>query len=400
MKIKIRNLNYMLMYVFLLGIVFFPAGIIALSTNMDVIVTNFLLPVAFFMTLLIYLKKNAFFSVPIISILLLRLVIIITTYMNAGSLYIPVIYLMKIMIVIMVFEIALENDFNTLCQSLYIIFLPILIINLLLMCISPQGIGVAHVLGITSGYIRVSLHFIGNKNNFSFILIPLMSIQAIDFYLYKRRTSILIFIICMISIFLSKSSTGIIACTVLVIFVIMTYLLKKIRLLNISNISIVYFTLTYLIVFLRIQENFSSLFETLFSKNATFSMRSTIWIEAIQLIREKFIWGYGGSNSGAIIPNIGVYWYAHNQVLDTFIQSGVVGFCVGIIFLIFLILSQKKVGNIKLRQIYLCGCISIGVIMISESLLNNSVLTYGFLILGFYLKKLRYFNTGEIHGKK
>ena len=75
---------------------------------------------------------------------------------------------------------------------------------------------------------------------------------------------------------------------------------------------------------LKIQNLFSTLIIYLLGKDLTFTGRVGLWDRAIEMIKEKWFFGWGNKNYGSIILRDYYYWYAHNLLLDILLEGGVV----------------------------------------------------------------------------
>lgn len=124
------------------------------------------------------------------------------------------------------------------------------------------------------------------------------------------------------------------------------------------------------------------LVEGVFGRDMTFTDRMTIWIETIKHIGQKPIFGWGifsGEGSAEILGSA-AFTSAHNQLLHTLWQGGVVGLL--LLIIIFIVLAQqlnkKKSRNLHLFLNFVVFAIFIE--MIFESILGAYAMWYALLL--------------------
>ena len=122
-----------------------------------------------------------------------------------------------------------------------------------------------------------------------------------------------------------------------------------------------------LVVFFGVQKYFSWLIEGALNKNLTLSSRTIVWEDAMNLISQKPIIGYG---TGGIIP---AFWNtrytipAHNLIMEIIITSGCVGLIFAVAMFIMTISRIDKNKMFRADRALTCAMVSFSIMMIVES---------------------------------
>lgn len=144
-----------------------------------------------------------------------------------------------------------------------------------------------------------------------------------------------------------------------------------------------------------LQSNFIGVFDGLLQflgKDMTFSARTYIWEQAIQLIPRKVLLGHGTSDFYVNILG-GVEHPAHNEVLNLLFRGGVAAL---ICFLIILFILIRRNGDNSCREIINTSCLfSMTIMMIAEILSGQSC--FYFLIGLIYMADI---STSKSETKK
>ena len=266
------------------------------------------------------------------------------------------------------------KDFKNFINALNILFTLLIIYNLILAIFVKSSY-------MYIGYQGSQKVFVGtfeSRNGISMVMIPAIAFILIrSEYIYEkvRNKDILLCFMVLIIILLSKSSTGFIVGSLLVIYVL---LLKKIKI-NINKLMSIYTIIYTQVVIFRIQETvFRGFIENTLQKNVTLTGRTLIWDFIMKIIPNSLIFGYGRNDiiaQNAIIRDV---TEAHNGLLEILLCTGIIGLFVFILILlnVFKALnkSNSKISYILSMAIFLYFCIA----------LTESAFTYtkiGFWIL-------------------
>lgn len=268
------------------------------------------------------------------------------------------------------------KDFKNFINALNILFTLLIIYNLILAIFVQSSY-------MYIGYQGSQKVFVGtfeSRNGISMVMIPAIAFILIrSEYIYEkvRNKDILLCFMVLIIIFLSKSSTGFIVGSLLVIYVL---LLKKIKInININKLMSIYTIIYTQVVIFRIQETvFRGFIENTLQKNVTLTGRTLIWDFIMKIIPNSLIFGYGRNDiiaQNAIIRDV---TEAHNGLLEILLCTGIIGLFVFILILLnafrALNKSNSKISYILSMAIFLYFCIA----------LTESAFTYtkiGFWIL-------------------
>lgn len=268
------------------------------------------------------------------------------------------------------------KDFKNFINALNILVTLLIIYNLILAIFVQSSY-------MYIGYQGSQKVFVGtfeSRNGISMVMIPAIAFILIrSEYIYEkvRNKDILLCFMVLIIIFLSKSSTGFIVGSLLVIYVL---LLKKIKInININKLMSIYTIIYTQVVIFRIQETvFRGFIENTLQKNVTLTGRTLIWDFIMKIIPNSLIFGYGRNDiiaQNAIIRDV---TEAHNGLLEILLCTGIIGLFVFILILlnVFKALnkSNSKISYILSMAIFLYFCIA----------LTESAFTYtkiGFWIL-------------------
>ena len=268
------------------------------------------------------------------------------------------------------------KDFKNFINALNILVTLLIIYNLILAIFVQSSY-------MYIGYQGSQKVFVGtfeSRNGISMVMIPAIAFILIrSEYIYEkvRNKDILLCFMVLIIILLSKSSTGFIVGSLLVIYVL---LLKKIKIkLNINKLMSIYTIIYTQVVIFRIQETvFRGFIENTLQKNVTLTGRTLIWDFIMKIIPNSLIFGYGRNDiiaQNAIIRDV---TEAHNGLLEILLCTGIIGLFVFILILLnafkALNKSNSKISYILSMAIFLYFCIA----------LTESAFTYtkiGFWIL-------------------
>ena len=268
------------------------------------------------------------------------------------------------------------KDFKNFINALNILVTLLIIYNLILAIFVQSSY-------MYIGYQGSQKVFVGtfeSRNGISMVMIPAIAFILIrSEYIYEkvRNKDILLCFMVLIIILLSKSSTGFIVGSLLVIYVL---LLKKIKIkININKLMSIYTIIYTQVVIFRIQETvFRGFIENTLQKNVTLTGRTLIWDFIMKIIPNSLIFGYGRNDiiaQNAIIRDV---TEAHNGLLEILLCTGIIGLFVFILILLnafkALNKSNSKISYILSMAIFLYFCIA----------LTESAFTYtkiGFWIL-------------------
>ena len=320
-------------------------------------------------------NKNILNIKLILLVMLYSFIILFSAVIN-NNITIGMIYTNFVYIGFIIYINYCMKDFKNFINALNILVTLLIIYNLILAIFVKSSY-------MYIGYQGSQKVFVGtfeSRNGISMVMIPAIAFILIrSEYIYEkvRNKDILLCFMVLIIILLSKSSTGFIVGSLLVIYVL---LLKKIKIkLNINKLMSIYTIIYTQVVIFRIQETvFRGFIENTLQKNVTLTGRTLIWDFIMKIIPNSLIFGYGRNDiiaQNAIIRDV---TEAHNGLLEILLCTGIIGLFVFILILlnVFKALnkSNSKISYILSMAIFLYFCIA----------LTESAFTYtkiGFWIL-------------------
>lgn len=320
-------------------------------------------------------NKNILNIKLILLVMLYSFIILFSAVIN-NNITIGMIYTNFVYIGFIIYINYCMKDFKNFINGLNILFTLLIIYNLILAIFVQSSY-------MYIGYQGSQKVFVGtfeSRNGISMVMIPAIAFILIrSEYIYEkvRNKDILLCFMVLIIILLSKSSTGFIVGSLLVIYVL---LLKKIKIkLNINKLMSIYTIIYTQVVIFRIQETvFRGFIENTLQKNVTLTGRTLIWDFIMKIIPNSLIFGYGRNDiiaQNAIIRDV---TEAHNGLLEILLCTGIIGLFVFILILLnafrALNKSNSKISYILSMAIFLYFCIA----------LTESAFTYtkiGFWIL-------------------
>ena len=320
-------------------------------------------------------NKNILNIKLILLVMLYSFIILFSAVIN-NNITIGMIYTNFVYIGFIIYINYCMKDFKNFINALNIIVTLLIIYNLILAIFVQSSY-------MYIGYQGSQKVFVGtfeSRNGISMVMIPAIAFILIrSEYIYEkvRNKDILLCFMVLIIILLSKSSTGFIVGSLLVIYVL---LLKKIKIkINIDKLMSIYTIIYTQVVIFRIQETvFRGFIENTLQKNVTLTGRTLIWDFIMKIIPNSLIFGYGRNDiiaQNAIIRDV---TEAHNGLLEILLCTGIIGLFVFILILLnafkALNKSNSKISYILSMAIFLYFCIA----------LTESAFTYtkiGFWIL-------------------
>lgn len=301
----------------------------------------------------------------------------------------------------LIFVLWLEKNPDTLLNS-FVALEVYVYINLITIIMYPKGM-------YNSGIFNESW-FLGFKNPQIRTILPIICIALIRSYRHKGRitlSSLFLVVSSAMTMILNGSSTGLIgiAIFILLMFVFHKKYKKLPRFFNLLTVTLVTSGLFIGVILFRIQKIFSFLIVGVLGKDLDFTNRAGIWDTAIQLIKDKILFGYGYLNESDYISllNYRAATHPHNYLLYILMNGGIL---LIFIWLIGVVRASKKLDS-NISSVYskiilftLCSFLIMG---LTESLVSTELL-YPMFILGMkadVISNLPYQDNGvTIFGRK
>lgn len=244
------------------------------------------------------------------------------------------------------------------------------VLNCVLMIVYPNGVP-----EFTLNK-NVPFFLYGNVNSTIKYIMPGITCTLIEATQKKRVTVPLIILLMGMGysfIFVYRQATAIVAILLLVMwYVFRNKWIYSIRKLFASMLAITVFLEITIVVLLN--SKIISYLAILFGKNVTFSSRTYLWSNAIELIKKKWLIGYGQQTEMSLRKLIGNKSGAHNYYLDLLFQRGILGALPFVVIVFLIIIFLKKAVVKESAYIILGVCSSYLLMFIFEPFYNTEYL--------------------------
>lgn len=237
----------------------------------------------------------------------------------------------------------------------------------------------------------INYYFLGMDNQFAKFIIPTIILIMLKNSLKKEKINfydILIIFLNGLVIMISWSVTAIISYFTLLF---LSFICKKISLSKFKLIYIYLFIFSFVVLIQNINISFiNNVIMNILKKTLTFSGRTQIWFEAIRKIIKSPIFGYGTVEGRTmILLRSGLNLSTHNIILQTLIESGIVGFFF-FSFLFYIALKNKSLDNDKFVIRGYIGVFSIMMTMLMEVYQIDFLILILLLIYIYKKNKIHY----------
>ena len=293
----------------------------------------------------IYIRKEQKISKFNIYVMLMEVVLIISSLINNADITSAILNAVQTIAFCFLIDYGIKSDCRKFIKSLLFV-LEVLVLANIFTIIFLDG-------KLTMNGLKISLF--GRKNGHFSVIFAMLICSITYSYIngdkLLLRTKIML-IISTISIALVNSSTGIIGMALIWVYVLFKEIIRRSKLATMKNYIIIYIILFFGIIIFRIQNIFSFIIVDMLNKDLTFTGRTNIWDTAINLIKRKFLIGYGCQTQEMRTYMFNNYEavHAHNMILDLLYQGGIVLFT---LFSALLINIENKVRKFENTQL---GC--------------------------------------------
>lgn len=279
--------------------------------------------------LLVYWRRKQYSSFTIITFLF-NLVFFVSTVINHGSLFKFFGYFCTSIGFTLFADINRDENFSYYEDALAAVFRINIYLNLLLMVVKPNG--------LSGGTLRIN--FLGMDNLAVPVVLCGFAVMLYHDMKYKRSRWLFVTdsLVCITSIIMLWSGTGLIGCAVFVAVAIGMKLIP--RFINyrttMAGVAVAFF----MIVIANSVERSASLLDFL-GKDMTFTGRTYIWAATIKAILSKPLLGYGIQESEALVYNYFTHdmRQAHNEFLQTTMHGGLIALA---LFLVLILIAMRR----------------------------------------------------------
>lgn len=316
-------------------------------------------------------------SKRILLILLYEGIVLFSTILNMASVKSAVIEVAYVVDFCLLTQIMIKKNIRLYIFIVYFVFEIYNFINLASCLIYPEGL---YVNGI--GF---PCYFLGYKNTAYKYLITLLIFSSIYSILRHNKIKINVYcdvVLCLLFDIITNTVTG----TVVVFLYFMGLLLYGIIMqLKMKWVVLGGIICSYLLVFVRFQNNFVNFFSNVLGRSVMLSGRTKLWDILIIYIKRRPIMGWGVVD---MIKLTNIYWanQAHNQFLQVLYQCGIIGLS---IFVIILLKFAKEFDQCKTNKFT-------GVFILSMIIYMIAFQTEGYLHATFYIVLLLMLHSENI----
>lgn len=323
-----------------------------------------------------YKKVSLFF----ISLALLQVWRVICTVYNGGdytSLFLTIFNALAIALVV---EMGLKTDPDALLDGATFILGFFVVCNFVTILMFPDGM---YEYGVyTENYL------FGYRNNMVMMIIPAAIFSAVRSFKYYDRlskSSWLIVISSVASIFLAFSATGAIGIVIFCLVLILAIIGFMSKIFNIATYIVFNIVFFFSIIIMRVQDLFAFIIVELLGKDLTFTGRTDIWDKSLSAFLGSPVFGVGEIEAQASRDLIGAT-HAHNYYLDLLYKSGVFGFLIFMAILIICGISLYKNRNNGKVVFVVSGALFAFMVMLQSEAYYNIYYFFSILSLAAFIE--------------
>ena len=272
--------------------------------------------------------------------------------------------------------IAMKFDYKATINRLAYLLTTLVAVNLVSIVLFPHGMYVDD---------NWQNYFLGYDNGHVVVFMPALFFATLHAHFSKRKALLFITWFCVLSsTLICRSGTTVAGIAALMAILVLIYFpaVRKF-LFNWKTVLIVIAGVFFLIVILRRQEAFQDLMMKYLGKDGTFTGRVYLWDKAIEVFMQHKWFGVGDSpdlNQELFTLFNQKLSYAHNEILDLLVRSGIIGLCLYLECIVRSV-SYTKHQRSLLSKTWLAFMASYWLIMMFESYSNYSFYYLYFVIM-------------------
>ena len=386
MVLSKTNLKHILFWIFLL-FPFIPINYLTSTYSICGTIYTFLRCLVVFVLVFRLIVHHRRLSFPLIHACIFIGVAFISSYIGKVDLHRVFSYAILFIGFILIIEDGIRTDIVNLIRAMSIFFRILIVANFIFICLFPNGFSIEY---------GVQYYMFGNYNTTIRKVMPGLIASLIYSFYKKGKISVWFYIIygLMLAFSLYVGS----ATTIVGLFIFLIPILLYLYTGKQGIFKYHYFfcgSIVITVVF-AILQNFSTfrfleVFITqILKKDMTLSSRTTVWANALSLIKENWFWGYGQVDTDINRQLLGAAT-AHNVFLDMLYYSGIVGL---ILLVVLVIVVGKKLS--RARRNCNITVVIFDAVFCSYFLmwnfepfadLNSIYVIYGMFIMAYYCDK-------------
>ncbi len=308
-------------------------------------------------------------------------VFFISTLVNEKDIYTLIIQVVSIATFCMLTEVCIRENAKVFFSSLFYLLFMLIGINFVLLLQYPKGIAVVE-------YYYYPVNFLGIDNLLSPILI--MSMVCSFLFMWYGGNKILAYILNIVSMLTAAimwSATGIVCMMVFILLLLFTCRIFWRKILNPLWTYTGIIAVNIMIIFMNIQNFFVSFITEFLGKNLTLSGRVEMWKQAVNMIKQKWLLGYGISNGHGYIFWRGKFYYTHNGILEVLIQGGILALVMFIMMIAAQTINLYKYRANKVEAVLLAGNMANMVGLLAEAYITQ-IPIYALMVFGYNIEQI------------
>lgn len=229
--------------------------------------------------------------------------------------------------------------------ALFAVSFALELVNFTSVLLFPQGLWTTDLVSVGANF------FFDHRNNAYRILFPmLLSTCLLDTFSGKRfsvRTAVSV-ALAAAQVLIAPSTTSSIALLLFaVLFLAIQFRIGR-RIINGVSILAASLVAFALLVVLRVQNYFGPWMASVLGKTTSLTGRTEIWDFVFDMINRKtLLLGYGVSGHNSLVVNGRTYAHAHNEFLDVWLNSGLIG-----VILLLVLLALAAYSLCRFRTSY------------------------------------------------
>jgi len=366
------NINIKILIYILIGYSFITPFYLAQHDSLSLVNKVFIASsVLFSLAIYILNLSSKFISKSLILLVVYYLSLLISNYKNYSlelQNFIPIIMAISFALILN-YSLHSRKEFLNLLLAFNILTYIYITINLSLIYIYPGGIP-----SITEDIGR-QFYLFGNVNTTTRYLIPgLMFSFLYDVLKYNkiRKRNWILLLLSWITLIKVWAVTGMIGLLIFTIFLIKKSGKKLDFILYISTLtgSIL---LTIFLIFFKLESNILANILGLFDKDMTFSYRDILWLNAVDMVNQYKLWGYGSFTEAEMEFYIGNSYSSHNYYLDVLLRGGFVALIILLFSLLYISKAIIKSRGTKVVSVITATCGAYFIMWVAEPFISTEI---------------------------
>lgn len=305
----------------------------------------------------------------------------ISTLINGKDIRILMVQATTIITFCMLVEVCIHENAQIFFYSLFYLLFVFIIINFILLIQYPNGIAVAE-------YYYYPVNFLGIDNLLSPILI--IAIVCSFLFMWYGGNKVLAYILSIVSLvtaIITWSATGIVSMIALILLLIFTCELLWRKVLNPFWTYIGIMIINIMIIFMNIQTLFANFITGFLGKNLSLSGRTEMWKQAVNMISQRWLLGYGNSTGHGFVFWRGKFYYTHNGILEILMQGGIIALTLFVVMIVVQAMKLYKYRTNRVEAVLLAGSIANMVGLLAEAYITQ-VPIYALMVFGYNVDQI------------